>query len=111
MKDFLYSLLNEDEIQKNPTKAFAAFTALKFQQVDEKNEEQDAKDKEQDKEIGILMSQVQSLRDLTVSRKEHTELLRDYDKFKTKMGIVVVGGTILINVLVWILQRFAVKLL
>lgn len=106
MRDFLDNLLDEEEIRKNPAKAFAAYTALKFKQLDEKNEKQDEETNHVESDIKDLKSRVQSLEDLKLTREEYTLFLRDYDRFKTKVNLIVVGGTIILNFLIWIFREF-----
>lgn len=78
MKDFLNDLIQQDELRKNPLKAFAAFTAYKFETMDENNKE---------------------LKDIV------EKLQKDYIAFKAKMLVYVAVGTIVFNVIIAVLIK------
>ena len=92
MKDFLNDLADQEEIKRNPFKAFATYTALKFE--------------DNDKKCKDLLEKVDEL-DKTGSRKldekEFNIFLRDYDRFKATMSVYVIIGTVLINGLIYLI--------
>jgi predicted DNA-binding protein YlxM (UPF0122 family) len=90
MKDFLNELADQDAISRNPFKAFAAYTALKFEDIDEK--------------CKLFSAMVERNKDDMVSMKEKkldeaefNKFLRDYDTFKSQMKVYVVIATVIVN--------------
>ena len=98
MKDFLNDLGDQEEIRKNPFKAFAAYTALKFEDNDKKC-----------KEITEAVDELEKANAKKLDEKEFNTFLRDYDRFKERMTVYVVVGTILINALIYLVGEFLKK--
>lgn len=98
MKDFLNDLGDQEEIRKNPFKAFAAYTALKFEDNDKKC-----------KEITDKVDIIEKATEKKLNEKEFNTFLRDYDRFKERMTVYVVVGTILINALIYLVGEFLKK--
>ena len=95
MKDFLNDLGDQEEIRKNPFKAFAAYTALKFEDNDKKCEK-----------VSINVEELEKSVAKKLDEKDFNAFLRDYDRFKERMTVYVVVGTILVNGLLWLISEF-----
>ena len=94
MKDFLNDLGDQEEIKKNPFKAFAAYTALKFEDNDKKC-----------KEITGTVDELEKSNAKKLDEKDFNTFLRDYDKFKSTMTVYVIVGTILVNGFLWLISE------
>jgi len=92
MKDFLNDLADQEEIKRNPFKAFATYTALKFEDNDKKC-----------KELTESVDDLDKSNAKKLDEKDFNTFLRDYDKYKATMTTYVVIGTILINGLLWMI--------
>ena len=93
MKDFLNELADQEAVSKNPFKAFAAYTALKFEDIDEKCKEFTAiVEKNKD--------DIVALKDKKFDEAEFNKFLRDYDTFKSQMKVYVVVATVIVNLFV-----------
>lgn len=98
MKDFLNDLGDQEEIRKNPFKAFAAYTALKFEDNDKKC-----------KEITGTVDELEKSNAKKLDEKDFNTFLRDYDRFKERMTVYVILGTALMNGIIWLTVEFFKK--
>lgn len=98
MKDFLNDLADQEEVRRNPFKAFATYTALKFEDNDKKC-----------KEISETVDTLEKDCGKKLDEKDFNTFLRDYDKFKATMTVYVIIGTVLINGLIWLIGEFVKK--
>lgn len=90
MKDFLNELADQEAVSKNPFKAFAAYTALKFEDIDEKCKLFSAM-------VDRNKDDIVALKDRKLDEAEFNKFLRDYDSFKSQMKVYVVIATVIVN--------------
>lgn len=102
MKDFLSNLADQEEIKKNPFKVFALGTAMKFEDVDERQADMNERVGENEKAI---LKMVDSKLDV----KTFNDHIRDYDTFKSSMKVYVIVGTVVINLAIWVIQYLITK--